>query len=75
MIRTLSCADLLSAADDDRAAASMFIIGYRAALTHTRALAINQIEGIEEAALQNCAANPKLTAIAAFGKAFAARGK
>jgi hypothetical protein len=65
----------LGAADDDRAAASMFIIGYRAALTHRRTLSISQIQGIEEAALQNCAANPKLTAIAAFAKAFAAAPK
>jgi hypothetical protein len=75
VIRTLSCAELLGATDDDRAAASMFIIGYRAALAHSRALAIGQIEGIEEAALAICAKNPKMTAINAFGKALATTAK
>jgi len=75
VIRTLSCAELLGANDDDRAAASMFMIGYRAALTHTRALSISQIEAIEEAALKTCAANPTMTATAAFAKAVATNGK
>jgi hypothetical protein len=71
VIRTLSCADLLGASNDDRAAASMFIIGYRAGMTRTRSLSISQIQAIEEAALQNCAANMNMTAIAAFARAFA----
>jgi hypothetical protein len=75
VIGTLSCAEMLGASDDDRAAASMFLIGYRAALTHTHALSIAQIEALEEAALATCAANPKMTAIAAFAKAFAANRK
>jgi len=68
-IRTLSCAELLGATDDDRAAASMFFIGYRAALAHVRGLTINQIEAIEETALATCAANPTMTAVRAFAQA------
>jgi len=72
-IRSLSCADLLGASDDDRAAASMFFIGFRAALAHVHGLSISQIEAIEETALATCAKNPKLTASTAFAEAVATR--
>jgi hypothetical protein len=71
-IRSLSCADLLGAADDDRAAASMFFIGYRAAIAHVHDLAIDQIEAIEETALSACAASPTMPAVRAFADAVAA---
>jgi hypothetical protein len=71
-IRSLSCAELIGAADDDRAAASMFFIGYRAALAHVHGLTISQIEAIEETALATCAANPAMTAVRAFAQAVAA---
>jgi hypothetical protein len=74
-IRSLSCAELLGATDDDRAAASMFFIGYHAALAHLHGLAINQIEAIEEAALTTCAANPTMTAVRAFAQAVATNRK
>ena len=74
-IRSLSCTELLGAADDDRAAASMFFIGYRAALAHLHGLAISQIEAIEETALATCAANPTMTAVRAFAQAVAANRK
>jgi hypothetical protein len=68
-LRTLSCADLLGAAEDDRAAASMFFIGYRAALAHARDLSVAQIEAIEKTALSTCSVNPKMTAAQAFSQA------
>ena len=71
-IRSLSCAELLGATDDDRAAASMFFIGYRAALAHVHDLAISQIEAIEETALSACAALPTMPAVRAFADAVAA---
>ena len=71
-IRSLSCAELLGASDDDRAAASMFFIGYRAALAHVHDLAINQIEAIEETALATCAGSPAMPAGRAFAEALAA---
>ncbi len=71
-IRSFTCADLLGAADDDRASAAMFFIGYRAALAHTRALTINEVEAIEETALSACAASPAMPANRAFAEALAA---
>jgi hypothetical protein len=74
-IRSLSCADLLGAEDDDRAAASMFFIGYQAALAHVRGLSISQIEAIEEKALSICAAHPATPAVRAFAQAVATNRK
>jgi hypothetical protein len=74
-IRTLSCSDLLGAEDDDRAAASMFFIGYRAALAHVHNLSIALIEAIEKTALTNCAAHPTMTAVQAFAQAVTANRK
>jgi hypothetical protein len=74
-IRSLGCADLLGAADDDRAAASMFFIGYRAALAHVHDLSISQIQAIEEKALATCAAHQTMPAAQAFGEAIATRNR
>jgi hypothetical protein len=74
-IRTLSCGDLLGAADDDRAAASMFFIGYRAALAHVRNLSIAEIQAIEQKALTICAAHQDMPAARAFGTAVLTHGR
>jgi hypothetical protein len=74
-IRSLSCTELLGATDDDRAAASLFFTGYRAALAHVHNLSISQIEAIEETALASCAATPTKTASQAFAEALAANKK
>jgi hypothetical protein len=74
-IRSLSCADLIGATDDDRAAASLFFIGYRAALAKVHGLSIAEIQAIEEKALSICAAHQELAAARAFGTAVATRGK
>lgn len=74
-IRTLSCAELLGASDDDRAAASMFFIGYRAALAHVHNLSVSEIEAIERKALSICAAHQDMHAARAFGAAVVGRGR
>ena len=74
-IRTLSCAELIGASDDDRAAASMFFIGYQAAASGVRNLSIAQIEAIEEKALSICAAHQQMPAVRAFHTAVVTRGK
>jgi hypothetical protein len=74
-IRSLSCAEMIGASDEDRAAASMFFIGYRAALAQVRNLSIPQIQAIEQKALTICAAHPNLPAVRAFGTAVLTRGK
>ena len=74
-IRSLSCAELLGASDEDRAAASMFFIGYRAALARVHNLSIAEIEAIEEKALSICAVHPAMPAARAFGAAVVRRGR
>ena len=74
-IRTLSCAEMLGASDDDRAAASMFFIGYQASSAGVRNLSIAQIQAVEEKALSICAAHPAMPAVRAFRTAVLTRGK
>ena len=74
-IRTLSCAEMIGASDDDRAAASMFFIGYQAAAAGVRNLSIAQIQAIEGKALSICAAHPALPAVRAFRTAILTRGR
>jgi hypothetical protein len=68
-IRSLPCAELLAASDDDRAAAAMFFIGYQASRAQVRNLTISQIESIERNALSACAMNPEMPAVRAFAVA------
>ncbi|HWB51768.1 MAG TPA: HdeA/HdeB family chaperone, partial [Stellaceae bacterium] len=68
-IRTLSCAEILGASDDDRAAAAMFFIGYQASRAQVRNLSISQIQAIEETALAACSANQSMPAVRAFAQA------
>ena len=74
-IRSLNCAELIGASDDDRAAASLFFIGYRAALARVRKLSIAEMQAIEENALSICAADWAMPAARAFGIAVATRGR
>jgi hypothetical protein len=74
-IRTLSCAELLGASDDDRAAASMFFIGYQAAASGVHNLSIAQIQAIEGKALSICAAHQAMPAVRAFHTAVVTRGR
>jgi hypothetical protein len=74
-IRTLSCGELLGASDDDRAAASMFFIGYRAALARVHNLSVSEIEAIERKALSMCATHQEMSAARAFGAAVPGRGR
>lgn len=74
-IRTLSCAELIGAGDDDRAAAAMFFIGYQAARNQVHNLSIAQIQAIEGKALAICAKQPAMPAARAFHAAVVTRGK
>ena len=74
-IRTLSCAELLGASDDDRAAASMFFIGYQASASGVHNLSIAQIQAVEGKALSICAAHQAMPAARAFHTAILTRGR
>jgi hypothetical protein len=74
VIATLRCESLLSAAEDDRAAASMFYLGYAAARTNTAVIDVSEIEGIEKHALDYCLAHPAAPARIAYSIALAPAG-
>jgi hypothetical protein len=74
-IRTLSCAELIGASDDDRAAASMFFIGYQAAASGVHNLSIAQIQAIEGKALSICAQHQAMPAVRAYHTAVVTRGR
>ena len=65
-VTRLPCDNLLSAAEDDRAAASMFYLGYAAARTHIAVVDVNQVEDIEKHALDYCLAHPTTPAWIAY---------
>src|SRR5579863_1445484 len=69
-LRTVRCADLLNAAEDDRAAGSMVLLGYEAARLGIRSINVGDVEGIETAALAYCAAHPDRPAADAFARGF-----
>jgi hypothetical protein len=65
----MTCATLNSAADDDKAYASTFLLGYRSALTHSHTIEVKRIEAVEEAALADCATKPEAMASKVFAAA------
>ena len=73
--RARSSAALSAGRPGEGAAASMFFIGYRAALAHVHNLTISQIQAIEEKALSLCAAHQEMPAVRAFGTAVATSGR
>jgi hypothetical protein len=75
VIRRVSCARLLNAAVDDRAAGSMFYLGYEAARLGISTIDVNEIEGLETAALSYCAGYPDRPAADAFAHAFRELGR
>jgi hypothetical protein len=72
-IRALTCGHLLGASDEDRAAGSMFLLGYASATTGRRVIDVNKVEGLEKFALADCVNNPDLPAVAAFSRALQSR--
>jgi hypothetical protein len=69
-VRRMTCATLLGTADDDKAYASTFLLGYRSALMHTHTIDIKKIEAVEEAALAQCATTPNAIASKVFAVTF-----
>ena len=64
------CEDLLSLSPDDRAAASMFYIGYQASRLRARTINVGLIPSIEEQAISYCEENPDRTAAQAYANAY-----
>ena len=57
-------------AADDRAAATMFYIGYQASHFRARTINVALIPSIEGQALAYCEENPDRTVVQAFAKAY-----
>ena len=74
-IRAVDCDTLLRLAEDDRAAASLFYIGYTAHRRNRATIDVADLSGFEAAALGYCAAHPAWPAALAFNKAFADNGR
>jgi len=69
-IRRAKCEDLLGLAPDDRAAASMFYIGYQASRLRTSTINVGVIPSIEEQAITYCEEHPDRTVVQAFANAY-----
>lgn len=71
-IRGARCGDLLRLAPDDRAAATMFYIGYQASRFRARTINVALIPSIEAQALTYCEENPDRPVVQAFAEAYLA---
>jgi hypothetical protein len=69
-IRRARCEDLLGLAPEDRAAASMFYIGYQASRLRASTINVGVIPSIEEQAITYCEENPDRTVAQAFAHAY-----
>ena len=69
-IRRAGCQNLLTLEPDDRAAASMFYIGYQAARFRSRTINVGGIPSIEAQALTYCQEHPEQTVAQAFAQAY-----
>jgi hypothetical protein len=69
-IRAVRCARLLELPEDDRAAASLFYIGYQASRLNARTINVGRIPDAEAAALGLCEASPNQTVANAFRRAY-----
>lgn len=63
------CSDLLSAEDDDRAAAAMFYFGYLAAKADIHVVDVSRISDNTAKVMELCKAEPGLTVPVAFRQA------
>jgi hypothetical protein len=69
-IRTAKCERLLELPQDDRAAATLFYIGYHAARFQARVINVSAIPTAEAQAYDYCAAHPDRPAVEAFRQAY-----
>jgi len=70
IIRGASCENLLRLSPEDRAAASMFYIGYQASRFRARTINVGVIPSIAAQALTYCEENPDRSVVEAFGDAY-----
>jgi hypothetical protein len=68
-IRRATCERFLQLSAEDRAAASMFYIGYQSSRSRARTVNVNLLPSIEALALDYCSAYPNRPVAAAFAQA------
>src|SRR5204863_1451857 len=69
-IQTARCGRLLELPPDDRAAASLFYIGYQASRLRAKTINVGAIADAEDQAYAYCEAHPNRPAVEAFRLAF-----
>jgi HdeA/HdeB family len=69
-IRGARCQDLVRLSPEDRAAASMFYIGYQASRLRATTIDVGVIPSIEDQALVYCQENPNEAVAQAFAQAY-----
>ena len=69
-IQRARCGDLMRLAPDDRAAATIFYIGYQGSRSRARTINVALIPSIEGQALTYCEENPDRPVVQAFAKAY-----
>ena len=69
-IQRAGCEDLLRLSPEDRAAASMFYIGYQASRSRARTINVSLIPSIEAQAVTYCQESPRRTVAQAFAEAY-----
>jgi hypothetical protein len=69
-IRRARCEGLMSLSPEDRAAASMFYIGYQASRLRAQTINVGLIPSIQGQAIAYCQANPNRTVAQAFADAY-----
>ena len=74
-VARVRCADLLNAADDDRATVAMFYYGYLAAQYGLKVLDVTKIADNLQKVMHQCAAKPTMTVPEAFRAALAPHHK
>jgi len=70
VIQRATCQAYLALSDDDRAAASMFYIGYQARRFGSRVIKVGTIPITESLAVDYCSTNPNRTVASAFAEAY-----
>jgi hypothetical protein len=68
-VERVRCSDLLSADDEDRAAATLFYYGYLAAKAGIQVIDVNQIDANVRKVMDRCAVAPNITVPQAFRQA------
>jgi len=74
-VTRVRCADLLNAADDDRASAAMFYYGYLAAKYGLKVIDVTKISDNLHKVMQQCESKPTMTVPEAFHVALVPKKK